>query len=182
MSRLVNLAIVVGSAALLAGMMLTNPDYNSVVRPFVTKVSAGDMGETRMFAGRFDTWRTADRVSFDNLGTSVTRDTEGVFLIVDLELSGTIRSTMVDTIWEGASKRRYASTKRVANVPRQVDQLWLQPGLSSTTFTVFELPLDEIEGGRLVVTMSYNPDLDGTLSLAPPDTPPPHEAEVRLGR
>lgn len=181
MMRPMNIVTLAVGAALLAAMMLTTPEYNDAIKPFVTKVDAGQIGKTRLISGRFDAWRTADQISFLEGENDVTRNTEGVFLIVNLQLSGTTRSTPVDATWQGSSNRRYQASKRVLNLPQQIDLLWLQPGVASKTFAVFELPPDEIEGGRLLLTLGYNPPLDGTLSLAPPKTAPSHEPTARLG-
>lgn len=177
-----NLLVIAASAVALSGMMLTNPDYNRALQPFVTDVPFGEPGQTRLIIARFDGWRSADQVSFTQFGTDQTRDSEGVFLIADLVLSGTTRSTRVDASWIGASGREYAATRRISGVEGQLDDLWLQPGLESRASAYFELPADEIEGGALRLSLPLDPDLDGTLRLAAPDGTPPHQPDLRLGR
>ncbi|MDT1061372.1 hypothetical protein RM190_05825 [Paracoccus sp. CPCC 101403] len=180
MKIVANGLILVVAAVLLGAMMLSNPDYNSAIRPFVAEAEPGEMGRTRLIAGRFDGWRTADRVQFSQYGRKLTRGTGGVFLIADLTLSGTTTSTMVAATWIGASKRQYRATSRVSGPPRLIDQLWLQPGIRNKTFAVFELPPDEIAGGALLLTLPLNPPMEGTLQIAPPETPPGHETLARL--
>lgn len=177
----VNILIGFAAVVLLGAMMLTNPDYNSAIRPFVTTVKPGETGETRLISGRFGNWRSADRIQFSSYGTEMIRDTDGIFLVADFVLSGTSESTMLSATWLGASKRRYRATSRISDVPGQIDQLWLQPGLDSKTFAIFELPPDEIEGGSALLSLRLDPPLDGTLLLTPPDSPPVHEAILRLG-
>lgn len=181
MISVTNLAIIGISAAALGAMMVTNPDYNRALRPFVTHVAAGEAGQTRLIAGRVTGWRTADQVAFSDYGTETLRDSEGVFLIVDLSLSGTTASTMVAASWIGASGREYMTTKRIANVPGQLEDLWLQPGLESKTIAFFELPPDEVAGGALRLAIRLDPDLDGTLLLDPPAEAPAHEDVARFG-
>lgn len=171
--RPANLLIVLAGAAALAGMMATQPDYNSAVRPFVSHAAPGDWAETRLIRARFDGWRTADRIVPPD---GRARETGGVFLIADLTLAGRGTSTMVDAAWIGATGRRYAATRRVSGLPLQLDDLWLQPGLDSRAVAVFELPPDEIAGGALALTLRLDPALDGTLRLAPPMSPPAHRA------
>lgn len=36
-----HVAVILAAAVMLAGMMLTNPDYNSIVRPFVSHAGPG---------------------------------------------------------------------------------------------------------------------------------------------
>ena len=54
MIRVAPILISAVSAVLLAGMMLSNPDYNSVVRPFETRVPPGETGQTRLIGGRIE--------------------------------------------------------------------------------------------------------------------------------
>ncbi|AGT09158.1 DUF4352 domain-containing protein [Paracoccus aminophilus] len=168
------------SAALLGGMMLTEPDYNSVFRPFVTHVAASETGETRLFAARFTGWQTAESIDVASLGQELHRDTEGRFLIVDLELTGTISSTSLAASWQGASGRRYDTTKRISSFARDLRALTIQPGLQNKAVAVFELPADEIAGGRLILEARFDPPLEGTLHLAPPGPVPADAAVVRL--
>ena len=46
MKALTNILIGAAALMLLGAMMLTNPDYNSAVRPFVISVKPGETGET----------------------------------------------------------------------------------------------------------------------------------------
>lgn len=174
------LTLLVGGLVL-AGMMLSNPDYNSTIRPFVRDVVPGDAGQTRLMAGRFDRWRTADRLIFTRYGKQVSRDTQGVFLIVEPFLAGTTVSTMVRASWVGPSGRHYAESGRVSGLPRQTEDLWLQPGLDSRALAIFELPPDEVAGGALLVSLRTDPPLDGTLLLKAPAPAPEHQGVTRLG-
>lgn len=175
------LIVALVGALLLAGMLETNPDYNSAIRPFVTKVAVGEEGKTRLYSGSFPSWRTADKISFPLYNKEITRDTEGVFLIAEPQLLALTSSSFFDAVWIGKSGRRYATTKRISNLPRQAGMLYLQPGFQSRAIAIFELPPDEIAGGSLLVTPPYEPPLDGDLQLAPPDTAPVHETLIRMG-
>lgn len=176
-----NLVIIAASAAALGAMMMTNPDYNRALRPFATHVPTGGAGQTRLIAGRMLDWRVADQVAFSTFGREMLRDSEGVFLMVDLSLSGTTSSTMIAASWIGSSGREYDTTTRITDVPGQLEDLWLQPGLNSTATAYFELPPDEIAGGALRLNLRLNPDLDGVLLLDPPAQPPSHLDVARLG-
>lgn len=180
MIRPAPLLIAAASAVLLAGMMLTNPDYNSTVRPFETTVAPGESGQTRLIGGQITGWRTADRLEFPSYGSPQSRDTQGVFLIVDLRLSGRTESTMLRAAWIGASGRRFDTTARVSGAFLQVQDLWLQPGLDSKAIAIFELPPDEIAGGALLLSDRIDAPLDGRLRLLAPLDAPPHQAQIGL--
>ncbi len=178
MRRLAPLFAALLGAFVLALLMASNPGYDRAFRPLTTFVPRGASGETRMFGARFEDWRTAARLVLP----AGTRDTDGLFLIVDLTLAGTVESTMVRADWLGATGRRYAATLRAEGMPRGIDQLWLQPGLTSRGTAVFELPLDEINGGVLDLHLALDPSLEGALRLAPPAGVPPHVAVEEIGR
>lgn len=178
MIRLSHGLIVLAGAAALAGMMLTQPDYGRATRPFVSHAGAGDWAETRLFRARLDGWRSADRVA---LADGRALDSAGVFLIVDMTIAGQGVSTTADALWIGASGRRYAATRRVADLPRQVMGQWFQPGLDSRATALFELPPDEIAGGALMLTRYPEAPLDGTLRLDALPGMPAHRAIESLG-
>lgn len=176
--RLGQVAIVMIGAGLMAGMMLTNPDHDRGTRPFIRVVSAGETGQTRMIGGRFDSWRTADVID----AGGVRLDTQGVFLIAEMILHGTRTSTGIDAYWIGNSGRRYAATRRIRDLPRQSQHVFLQPGLTTRTMAIFEVPPDEITGGAILLTMPYDPMLDGTLRLLPPTALPQHGQVESFGK
>ena len=180
MIRVAPILISAVSAVLLAGMMLSNPDYNSVVRPFETRVPPGETGQTRLIGGRIESWQSADVITFPRYGELVRRETQGVFLIVNATLFGTTESTMLRATWIGASGRRYDTTDRISGAFWQVQELWLQPGLESTAFAIFELPADEIMQGALLLAQRIDPPLDGTLRLEAPTTAPTHLPMLEL--
>ncbi|WP_299844689.1 hypothetical protein [uncultured Paracoccus sp.] len=180
MIRIAPLLTAAAAAVLLAGMMLTNPDYNSAVRPFETRVPPGETGQTRLIGGRIEGWRTADRISFPAFGSLRQRDTQAMFLIVDLKLFGTTDSTMLRAGWIGASGRRYDTTARISGAFLQIQDLWLQPGLESKAIAIFELPEDEIAGGALMLSDRIDAPLDGRLRLAAPVDAPSHVDHLEL--
>ncbi len=181
MIRPTSIAVVLISAALLAGMMVSNPDHNSTFRPFITRVEADQVGQTRLFTAQFDAWHTAEQIVFRDFGSEKQRDSQGVFLIVDLKLSGTTTSALLGAAWVGASGRHYATTARVTGVPRQIEDLWVQPGLQSKAIAIFELPPDEVQGGALLLSPRLDAPLEGTLLLAAPVGAPDHVAIARPG-
>ncbi len=165
------LAVIVG-AALLAGMMMNNPNYDRALRPFVTDVMAGTRGETRTFSATFTGWETAGKLIFPYLGRPTTRTTGGIFLVTAMTVEGGQSSTRLSAVWEGASGRLYQETPRVRDLPQQLTDQWAQPGLESRAIAIFELPPDEITGGALMLGLPLDPRLEGKLRLAPPADPP----------
>src|SRR5690606_24862977 len=118
--------------------------------------------------------------SFDNDGTMVTRDTQGVFLVVDFDISNVHESVRLAATWQGRSGRRYVQTARVAGATT-LDTRQFHPGLGDQGRAVFELPQDEIKEGRLLLARKGPNILDSELALTPTmGAPLRHHALLRL--
>ena len=180
MIRPSQILIAVIGIAILAGLQMTNPNYNRAIKPFVTQVPQGELGTTRSFSARFDAWRTTDQIEYLRYDKPQRRTTDGVFLIADLVLRGTSKSAALDAYWLGASGRRYVATKRIDTVPLLLRTAFTQPELDTKTFAIFELPPDEIAGGKLVLNVMMDMPLDGTLALDPPTYEPEHKSVERF--
>ncbi|KXF74683.1 hypothetical protein ATN84_22575 [Paramesorhizobium deserti] len=180
MIRPANIAIVLVGGALLGVMMQTAPDYNSVVQPFRSHLATGETGEARSFRARFTGARLAERIAFRRFGRDLVRDTDGVFLIAEIEAEATVASQQIGATWRGASGRDYALSRRAQGIPTGLDSRWFQPGLTDRAIAVFELPEDEIAGGEMVLTNSFNAVFDSALHLAPPPLPADKLPLVRI--
>ncbi|WP_353194878.1 hypothetical protein [Pusillimonas noertemannii] len=174
------LPIVLGACAL-GAMMATTPDFNSVFRPLRTTAPNGAAAHGRLLAVRFADWQTAQQLSFERYGATVMRDTQGVFLVVEFDISDVRESVRLAAAWQGRSGRRYDQTKRVDDAPSTVDTRQFHPGLEDRGRAVFELPPDEIEGGTLLLARKGPNILDSELALTPPaGSPARHNKLLRL--
>lgn len=173
MIRAADMATVLAGAVLLGAMMASAPDYNSVFQPFPAHAAPGEAADGRLFDARFLGGRLAQQVAFERYGTPITRDSAGLFLIADFEVSNVTASTRIAATWRGASGRDYAATGRVEGAPGGLEARWFQPGLTDRAFAVFELPEDEVPGGRLVLTAPGVTILDSALDLQAPPLPGP---------
>ncbi|MBK4217423.1 hypothetical protein JJJ17_15955 [Paracoccus caeni] len=165
MRRIANLVVLLIGGGLLAGMLATVPDYNSAVQPFTTRVAAGEVAAGRLFSARFLDARTATEIAFERYGQTVLRETGGLFLIADFEVSDVRRSTRIEARWQGSSGREYSASKRFNWAPGDLETRWFQPGLTDRARAIFELPEDEIAGGRLILSTPAKPVLDSALYL-----------------
>ena len=172
-----NSAVLLTGAFLLGVMMTTAPDYNSVVRPFPSRASAGEIADGRVFDARFLGGRLAHRIEFERYGRQIGRDSEGVFLIADFEVSGVTASTLIAARWKGASGRDYAASARLNDAPNMLQLRFFQPGLTGKAFAVFELPEDEVSGGKLVLSRRGMTIFDSELHLETERIAPPSAVE-----
>ncbi|RMC36204.1 hypothetical protein [Paracoccus alkanivorans] len=180
MSRGAALAAVLAGVVLLGGMMNTKPDYNSTFQPFVTNTNPGEEGMGRLFTARITEAHIASQIEFDHWGEQLRRDSAGVFLIVRLSASGTARSTRLTAIWLGASGRQYSVSSRVELPSSGIEYKWFQPGLFQRAVAVFELPEDEIKGGRLALMAAGDARLDSAVQI-PLQTLGPKQDVTRIG-
>lgn len=172
--------IVLG-ACVLGALMMTAPNFDNVFKPMRSTAQSGAVAQGRLHAARFSNWQTADQLSFERYGTPVTRNTQGVFLIVDIDILNVKESVRLSAIWQGRSGRRYVQTARADGAPSTLDVRQFHPGLEDQGRAVFELPGDEIQGGTLLLARKGPNVLDSELGLTPPTgAAVPHRKLLRL--
>jgi len=166
---------------ILGAMMTTTPGFDRAFRPLRTTAPNGEVAQGRLHAAQLAGWQTADRITFDVYGKPVTRDTQGVFLIVDIDILDVSTSIRLSATWRGRSGRLYTQTSRADGAPGTLDVRQFHPGLNDKGRAVFELPKDEIEGGTLLLTRKGLNILDSELALTSPQgLPAQHETLLRL--
>lgn len=181
MIRVRNVLPVLLGACALGAMMMTTPDFDSVFQPLRTTAQSGENAQGRLLSARFTDWQTTDQLSFNRYGTPVTRDTQGVFLIVDFDISNVRESVRLTATWQGRSGRQYVQSVRTEEAPGTLGVRQFHPGLEDQGRAVFELPRDEIEGGKLLLARRGPNILDSELALTPTfGAPMPHTALLSL--
>jgi len=168
-------------ACILGAMMATTPGFDRAFRPLRTTAPSGDLAQGRLHAARFAGWQTADNIAFDVYGAPVTRSTQGIFLIVDVDILNASESIRLAATWQGRSGRRYVQTARADGAPGTFDVRQFHPGIDDKGRAVFELPKDEIEGGTLLLARKGLNILDSELALiSPQGMPAQHTTQLRL--
>lgn len=157
-------------AAALVGLRMTMPDYRAMTGAIIVEAQSGEQASGRDFSARLYRLETAKELRWQGLGGEQSRQTGGVWLLADIEVESHLAPAGLDAVWLGATGRRYLSSRRVQDAPGQLPRAPLQPGLPHRGFAIFELPPDEIDGGRLMLARSLAPMFDTNLSLAPPAT------------
>ncbi|AEC21194.1 hypothetical protein PT7_2654 [Pusillimonas sp. T7-7] len=160
------LPVVLG-ACIQGALMMTTPTFDSVFQPMRSTAQSGAIAQGRLHAARFSDWQTAEQLSFDRYGTTITRDTQGIFLIVDVDILDVQESIQLTATWQGRSGRQYVQTARADGAPSTLDTRQFHPGLDDQGRAVFELPRDEIEGGKLLIARKGPNILDSELALTP---------------
>src|SRR5690606_36708441 len=127
---------------ILGFFMSTSPSFDDMFKPMRSTSPAGAIAQGRLHDARLVGWQTADQLSFKRYGTTITRDTQGVFLIVDTAILNTRESLSLTATWQGRSGRYYAQTTRANGAPSTLDVRQFHPGLDDRARAVFELPED----------------------------------------
>ena len=180
MNIFANLVPVLLGGAALATMVSTVPDYNTSFQPFAVVADEHGSGQGRNFAAELIGFRRADAISYTQFGQEVTRDTSATFLVVDLSVTAQSESQRLFPMWLGATGRQYQQSARVEDAPRVLSEATFQPGLTDRTVVIFEVPEDEIIGGKLGLLPSGSLILDSDWHFAGPATMPDRQAMLRL--
>lgn len=159
--------LVIGAGALLV-MQRNSLPYDRLTGPHPLAVAPGETGRARDLGVTFHRLETAQTLEWSGPDGAITRrETEGVWLLADVTLTAGAAPTGADALWRGATGRRYHASGRVAGAPGIVPRGAIAPGLPQRGYLAFELPPDEIAGGRLEVAPSAAPMFDRVLVMAP---------------
>ncbi|EKF18780.1 hypothetical protein [Nitratireductor pacificus] len=180
MSHAGNLVVFVLGGAMLGTMMNTLPGYDASLQPFVVHADENGFGQGRSFTAELRGFRSSDAISYTRYGKDIVRDTSAIFLVAELSISARRGSQQVEAIWLGATGRQYKESTRLDGAPRILASARFEPLLNGRSLAVFELPEDEIVGGRLVLMARGSAVLDSAVHFAEPTTLPERQAMLRL--
>lgn len=180
MSHLANLVVFVLGGAMLGTMMNTLPGYDSSFQSFTVLADENGVGQGREFTAELTGLRSAGAISYAQYGKEVVRDTSATFLVADLSLTARQESRQVEAVWIGATGRQYDQSARLEDAPRTLSSARFEPLLNDRALAVFELPDDEIVGGRLVLMARGSLIMDSTVYFAAPATLPERQPMLRL--
>ena len=175
-----NLVAVLLGVAALGAMISTVPDYNSSFQPFAVFADEDGIGRGRQFTAELVELKTADRISYTQFGQDISRDTSATFLVAELSVTGQSESRQLQAVWLGATGRQYSQTARLDDAPRSLSIARFEPDLTDRTVAVFELPEDEIVGGRLGLFPRGSAIMDSAVHFPPPKTVPKSRETLRL--
>ncbi|TXH85093.1 MAG: hypothetical protein E6Q77_01130 [Rhizobium sp.] len=167
MIRLLLSVLFVGlSALILAFLQSTTPSYAVLTGPIVTAGVQNDVVSSETFSIKVDKIVAAKTISFTRYGKPTERQTEGVWVIVNVELQARRETmTLQAAAIRGASGRLYRQSHRVDGAPRRVPTKELQPGLPTKGLLVFEMPEDEMHDMTLIVSRQQAPQLDSEIRV-----------------
>ncbi|MBS7543999.1 hypothetical protein [Ancylobacter oerskovii] len=180
MNHLASLVAVVLGGGMLGTMMNTLPGYDRSFQPFSVRADDSNFGQGRLFTAELGGLRSAEAISYTQYGKDVVRRTSATFLVVELAISAREESRQMEAIWLGATGRQYSQSARLENAPRTLSSVVFQPGLTDKALAMFELPEDEIVGGRLVLMARGNAVMDSAVYFVPPATAPEKQALLRV--
>ncbi|MFB2566944.1 hypothetical protein [Rhizobium sp. IMFF44] len=163
---LLSLLLVGMTALLLAFLQSTTPSYAVLTGPIETSGLQKDTVSSKTFSVKVAKLLRAKTIAFTSYGKPVERQTEGVWLIVSVELQSKYDTmTIQAAAIEGASGRSYRQTHRADGAPRLLSSKDLQPGLPTTGIFIFELPEDETSNMTLVLSRQPSPQLDSEIRV-----------------
>ena len=173
------MAVLLGGVAL-GAMMNTVPDYNSSFQPFAVFAGKDGVGQGRQFTAELTALKRADAISYTRFREDVSRDTSATFLVAELSIAGRSESRQLEAIWLGATGRQYSQSARLEDAPRNLSSARFEPGLTDRTVAIFELPEDEIVGGRLALAPRGSMVMDSVVHFSGPAIMPENQPMLRL--
>ena len=154
-----NIALVCVAALLCYGMRETKPRFNDLTRTIPVEGSMSETLATRFFDMRVDKVEFARALK----SNQQTYTTSGVWAVVTSDLTATeAPKSLYRRVWEGPTGLRYVETARIgSDFPTA-----FAVGLPQNGRLVFEIPLDQARGAKLLVSRDYLTEFDSEARIA----------------
>ncbi|KAB2787987.1 hypothetical protein F9K96_18840 [Brucella anthropi] len=155
MGWLKNTLMLCVAAAALYGMQHSTPYYSDIFSSVTIEGQQGKPAETSRFVvGIVNVYRTR-QLTTPGIGSTRAYNTDGEWLVIEAAAKAKIESLGLAAVeWLGPNGIRYAMSKRPTYAPGIVGSERLEPGIPRPILMVFELPRDQIAGGRLLIAES----------------------------
>ncbi|MBO9194841.1 hypothetical protein J5277_12050 [Rhizobium sp. 16-449-1b] len=173
---------VLAAAVLLAALKETTPSYAVLTGPIGTAGEQSKTVSSRTFSVKVDRVLRAKAIDYEQFGRAVDLQSSGVWVVVSAELQALQKTMPVRAATlVGASGRFYRQSRRAGDAPNNLSAKTVQPGLPTTGVLVFELPEDETENMKLMLSEQYDPQLEDEIgvSLDADKTAPQARLEIR---
>lgn len=159
--------VAIVSAFFLLWLMRTSlPSYDELTGPLpftATPQAAAATDNLRIELGKP---LLSKAVRYKAFGRAYERTTDGVWLIIPVEVQAMRESTQVrGAVWQALDGRRYAASQRVEDATGNLAGKNIQPGLPRRNLLVFELPEDAAHDGVLLLSEQAFPRLAAELRL-----------------
>lgn len=166
MSILGKVAAVVSAFLLLWLMRTSLPSYDELTGPLPFTAAPQAAAATDNLKIEVGKPLFAKTIRYKAFGRAYERATDGVWLIIPVEVQAMRESTHVrGAIWQAPDGRRYAASQRVEDATGNLAGKSVQPGLARRNFLVFELPEDAAHEGVLLLSEQAFPRLTAELRL-----------------
>ncbi len=132
-----------------------HPYYSDIFSSVTIEGQQGKPAETSRFVvGIVNVYR-ARQLTTPGIGSTRAYNTDGEWLVIEAAAKAKIESLGLAAVeWLGPNGIRYAMSKRPTYAPGIVGSERLEPGIPRPILMVFELPRDQIAGGKLLIAES----------------------------
>lgn len=161
------LVSVIAVAMLLATLQATTPPYAMLTGPILTTGKGSEAVASTSFSVQVKRIVKANTIAYDQFGRDVELRSSGVWIVVSAELHAFQETMPVRAATlTGASGRLYRESQRAGSAPNVVAAKTIQPGLPTTGIFAFELPEDETQDMKLLVSEQYDPQLTDKIAVS----------------
>ncbi|MBB4091682.1 hypothetical protein HGG72_22535 [Ochrobactrum pecoris] len=141
--------------AALYGMQHSTPYYSEILSPVSIKGQQGKPTETSRFAVGVANVHRTRQLTTPGIASTRTYNTDGEWLVIEAAAKAKLESlNLMSVEWLGPNGIRYAMSKRLTNASGMIGSERLEPGIPRPVLIVFELPPDQIAGGKLLISES----------------------------
>lgn len=161
-----NLVILCTTVAVSYGMQVSKPHYADLTGPIPVDGAMHDRVHARSFDVRLDEVVFARALKTNQFGQEKLLTTSGLWAVVSTSLTATAASTTVaDGTWQGPTGLRYHQTERLG-YRQDMPPHGVDPGLEKRGLFVFEVPPDQIDGARLLISARQFGPLDAQARIS----------------
>lgn len=158
---------VLAFVALLAALKETTPGYAMLTGPIRTYGHQDAVVSGTKFSARTGAVVMAKSIVFDRFGKTVDLQSSGIWVVASIEAQAFAETMPLRAATlVGASGRKYRQSQRAGDVPNVLSMKTVQPGLPTKGIVVFEIPADERQGMRLLLSEQYDPQLADEIEIS----------------
>ncbi|ANG98628.1 hypothetical protein A8A54_18555 [Brucella pseudogrignonensis] len=166
MTKLSSFGLLILTLAALYFLQHSTPYYSDILSPVAVAGMQGSAVKADRFALGVGNAYRARQLTTPGVSRERSYSTQGEWLVIEAAAKAEIESlSLMSVAWLGPNGVRYRLTGRLSSVAGMIGSERLEPGIVRPVLIVFELPADQIKGGRLLIAESALTPLSEELHI-----------------
>jgi hypothetical protein len=183
-TRLQSIGFLIFTLVALYAMQHTTPYYSDILSPVTVSGVQGKAVETSRFAVGVGNFYRAKELIIPGISGDRVYTTEGEWLVIEAAAKAKIDSmNLMSVAWLGPNGVRYGLSGRLSTASGVIGTERFEPGIPRPTLIIFEVPSDQVRGGKLLVAESALVPLSEELRISlNDDKANPVNSSIEIGR